>query len=117
MLNQIVLVGRLTQKVELRKDESERNCAKITIAIPRSYKNIDGIYETDFVDCIIWDGIAEKTAEYCFKGDLVGIKGRLQTRTCETEDGQKKKIMEVIAEKVTFLTSKKSEERNEEDGE
>lgn len=107
MLNQIVLVGRLTKKTEIIK-ENEKEKAVITLAIPRSYKNSEGIYETDFVDCILWNSIANTTVEYCKKGDLVGIKGRVQTKPIEI-NGQTKHIMEIVAEKVTFLSSRKEE--------
>lgn len=109
MLNQIVLLGRLVKEVEIEKTESEKSVAKITLAVPRSYKNTEGIYETDFIDCVLWHGVAENTAEYCKKGDLIGIKGRIQTRIIEKED-VKTKVMEVVAEKVTFLSSKRNDE-------
>ena len=118
MLNQIVLVGRLTKKCELGKDENGKSYANITLAIPRSYKNAEGIYETDFVDVNLYNGVAENVNEWVNKGDLLGIKGRLETRPKTNDAGfQNGREMVVIADKVTFLSSKKSEERNEEDGE
>lgn len=102
MLNHTVLVGRLVKELELKELESGKKVCNITLAVPRSFKNAEGEYETDFIDCTLWGNIAESTAEYCHKGDLIGIKGHLQTRTNED-----KKIMEVIAEKVTFLSTKK----------
>ncbi len=110
MLNQIVIVGRLTHDPEIKELEEEKKRMVITIACPRPYKNADGIYETDFVDCILWNGVAENTAEYCHKGDIVGVKGRLQTNIVENEDGTKTKYTDVIAEKITFLSSKKQDE-------
>ena len=109
MLNQIVCVGRLVNDVE-RTEGNGIERATLTLAVPRSYKNEDGIYETDFVDCIVWNPIATNVAEYCHKGDLVGIKGRIQTEIIEDEEGNKKKITNVIAEKVTFLSSKSNNE-------
>lgn len=105
MLNQIVLVGRLVKDPELKETENGKKVSRITLAVPRSYKNQDGEYESDFINCTLWTGIAENTAEYCKKGDLLGVKGRIQTRAYEKDD-EKKFISEVIAEKVTFLTSK-----------
>ena len=105
MLNQIVIVGRLTSNPEVVKSEdggSERS--QITLAVPRSYKNADGEYDTDFVDCILWGGVASNTAEYCKKGDIVGVKGRIQTNNYETPEGEKKKSTQIVAEKVTFLS-------------
>lgn len=101
MLNQIVLVGRLTRDVKV-----ENGKAIISVAIPRSFKNADGAYDTDFVDCIAFDNIASNTAEYCKKGDIVGIKGRIQSTEIE-KFHVKQKIIEIIAEKITFLQSKK----------
>lgn len=83
--------------------------ATISIAIPRSFKNMEGVYETDFIDCIAFDNIAENTKEYCKKGDIVGIKGRIQSRSIEV-DGKNQTTMDIIAEKVTFLSSKKVDE-------
>lgn len=108
MLNQVVLVGRLVRTPELQITESGRKRSLITLAVNRSYKNQDGEYDTDFLDCTLWTGIAENTAEYCKSGDIIGVKGRLQTWLLENEDGSKYKKVEIIAEKVTFLSSSKS---------
>ncbi|MBP3635720.1 MAG: single-stranded DNA-binding protein [Bacilli bacterium] len=108
MLNQIVIVGRLVKDPELKETETGKKVTNITLAVPRSYKNVNGEYDTDFIDCTLWTGVAESTSEYCKKGDLLGVKGRVQTRVYEKEE-EKKYITEVIAEKVTFLTSKKTE--------
>lgn len=108
MLNQIVLVGRLVKKPELRETEEGKKVSNITLAVPRSYKNAEGAYDTDFIDCVLWNGIAENTAEYVQKGDLIGVKGKIQTN--ET-DG--KKYTNVVAEKVTFLSSKRDLDNEE----
>ena len=105
MLNQIVLVGRLVKDPVLKETEQGKKRSFITLAIPRSFKNAEGSYDTDFIDCILWDGIAKNTAEYCKKGDVIGVKGRLQSRKYEM-DNTTKFVIEVIAEKVTFLSSK-----------
>ena len=106
MLNQVVLVGRLISDLEIQETESGKRRTFLTLAVQRSFKNIDGEYDVDFIDIVMWDSIAENTVEYCRKGDVIGIKGRLQASTYETEDGTKKKVTEVIAERVTFLSSK-----------
>ena len=72
MLNQSVLVGRLTSDVVVRETETGKHISTITLAVPRSYKNESGEYETDFIDIVLWNSIAEKTAEYCRKGDMLG---------------------------------------------
>lgn len=116
MVNQIVLVGRIARTPETRTTESGRKMATLTLAVPRNYKNSNGEYDTDFLDCTLWSSVAESTSEYCETGDMIGIKGRLQTRIIETPEGTKRKKTEIIAEKVTFLTSnpkvRKSENEN-----
>lgn len=109
MLNQLVVVGRLVRDPELRKTETGKKVTNITLAVPRSYKNTNGEYETDFIDCTLWSAVAESTSDYCKKGDLLGVRGRLQTRVYE-KDEEKKYATEVVAEKVTFLSSKKADE-------
>ena len=111
MLNQLVLVGRLVKKPELREAENKKKYAYITLAVPRSFKNTNGEYDTDFVDCILWDNAAANTTEYCDKGDIVGVRGRIQTRVVENkEENHNEKLIEVICERVTFLSNKKPEE-------
>lgn len=106
MLNQVVIVGRLVKDPEVKELENGKKVSTITLAVPRSYKNKNGEYETDFLDCTLWEGIASTTAEYCRKGDIIGVKGRLQTRLVENENANYYK-QELIAEKVTFLSSSK----------
>ena len=112
MLNQTVIVGRIVKDPELKQTENGKKVSNLTIAVPRSYKNVDGEYETDFIPCVLWQGIAENVVNYCAKGDLVGIKGRVQAREYTTEDAHHS-VMELVAEKVTFLSSKKPEEADE----
>ena len=109
MLNQIVLVGRLVQDPEIKELENGVKTSYITLAVSRSWKNADGIYETDFIPCLFYKGIAENTAEYCKKGDVIGVKGRVQTK--QEED---KSIIEIVAEKVTFLSNAFRKETEEE---
>ena len=115
MMNQIILVGRVAQPTELHPIENGKNKSDLVLAVPRSYRNIDGEYETDFFDCILWTPIAETTTEYVKVGDVVGVKGRLQTRMIEKEDGSKYKKVEIVAERVTFLSSKSPKEASSED--
>lgn len=110
MLNQIVIAGRLTANPEILENEEGNKISTITVAVPRSYKNVDGTYDTDFIRCTLWNGIAENVKEYCRKGDIVGVKGRLQTSTEKKEDGTKIYKTDVIAEKVSFLSSRKENE-------
>lgn len=105
MENEVILVGRLVQDPEIKELENGVKASYITLAVPRSHKNSDGIYETDFIPVKLWNGVAENTAEYCRKCDLLGIKGRIQTKQEEN-----KNIIEIVAEKVTFLSSRKGTE-------
>ena len=108
MHNLVYLIGRLTEDPVVTKLEDGQETLPFVLAVQRSYKNADGIYEADFIRCVLWNGIASHTAEYCKKGDLVGIKGRLQNRSYEV-DNEKKYISEVIVDKVSFLASKKED--------
>lgn len=108
MHNLVYLIGRLTEDPVVTKLEDGQETCPFVLAVQRSYKNADGIYEADFIRCVLWNAIAAHTAEYCKKGDLVGIKGRLQNRSYEV-DNEKKYISEVIVDKVSFLASKKED--------
>ncbi len=113
MLNQTVIVGRLVRDPELYETEKGNKVTSITLAVPRSYKNANGQYDTDFVPCVLWKGVAENTVQYCKKGDLLGVKGRVQTRDVEIDEDVKRKLVEIVAEKVTFLSSNKKREADE----
>ena len=104
------MVGRLTRNITVNKSDKGVKVATISLAIPRSFKNMEGGYDTDFIDCVVFDNIAENTKEYCEKGDIVGVKGRVQSRTVE-KDGKTEYLMEIIAEKITFLSNKKPEDK------
>ena len=115
MLNQVVLVGRLTDDVEVVKTENGKSYSTITLAVQRSFKNSEGVYESDFIRCKLWNGIAENSSQYCHKGDIVGIKGRIQVDKFEDKENNEDKFMtEIIAEKVTFLSSKKINKEDQE---
>lgn len=112
-MNQVVMVGRIVKNPEVEETENGKKVTNMTIAVTRSYKNADGVYETDFVDCTLWDTVAERTCEYCKQGDIVGIKGRIQSDQYEV-DGEKKKSLRVVADRVTFLSSKSKDTEKEE---
>ena len=104
MLNQVVLVGRIAE--DINDIELNRRVRTLTLAIPRSYKNTEGVYETDFIEIELWNGIASNAVEYCRKGDIVGVKGCLQTRDNK---------MIVLCEKLTFLSCHSNENYKEVD--
>lgn len=100
MLNSITLVGRIAKEIKIQELESGKKVLNVTLAVPRSFKNMNGEYETDLIPCILFNGIAENVESYCKQGDLIGIKGRVQVR---------ENTIEIIAEKVTFLSTKKED--------
>lgn len=112
MVNQIVLVGRIAKTPETRVSENGKKFATLTLAVPRNYKNANGEYDTDFLDCTLWSSVAESTSEYCKTGDMIGVKGRVQSRIVETPDGLRRRKTEIVAERVTFLTSNSSRRDN-----
>lgn len=105
MSNYVMLIGRITSTPEVQDSIDGKKYCIINLAINRSYKNSEGVYETDFIPVRLEGSIATNTAEYCKQGDLVGVKGRLQ----QTMDGR----LQVCAEKITFLASKKLNEISE----
>ena len=109
MVNSVMLVGRLATEVELEKDENGEDIANIVLASPRGHKNKDGIYETDFIDVELHGTIATHTKEYVWKGDIIGVKGTLETYIKKEEDETRIKCYKVVAEKLTWLSSKKTD--------
>lgn len=109
MINKVILVGRLTRDPEIKYLEDGNAVATITLAVNRNFKNSQGEYDTDFLNCTLWKKNAENTANYCKKGSVVGVTGRIQTRNYENKEGTKVYVTEVIAEGVKFLSTKKKE--------
>lgn len=107
MLNQVVVVGRIVEDPVV-KEIDDKKVSNITLAVPRSFKNAEGEYETDFLPVALWNSVAENTAEYCKKGDLVGVKGRMQAKDNK---------LSIVAEKLSFLSSSyvKRDETEEKD--
>lgn len=108
MINQVTLVGRLTKDPELKYTSEGIALTHITLALTRHYKNQNGQIDTDFVQCTLWRKVAENTANYCNKGSVLGITGRIQTRNYENVEGKKVYVTEVIAESVQFLGKKQA---------
>jgi len=106
MLNRIILIGRLTKDVELRYTPNGVAVAKFTLAVDRNYKNQQGEKETDFINTVVWQKQAENCANYLSKGKLAAVDGRLQIRGFDGNDGQRKYVMEVVADTVRFLSPK-----------
>lgn len=94
-MNNICLVGRIVNNPSLEKDDSGRYICDITLAVNRSDKNCEGVYDTDFIKCRLYRNVAETTCEYCRKGDLVGVEGSLSSLLNDN--------VYVIANKVRYL--------------
>lgn len=107
-MNNVCLIGRIANDIEVKELEKSK-VANISVAVQRKYKNEKGEYDTDFINCIIWNDLATNLKEYCKKGDMISLVGRLQTSVYEVE-GTKRKSVDVIAEKITYLQAKKTEE-------
>lgn len=108
MINNVVVVGRLTRAVDLRYTSNGTAYASFTLATDRDFKNQNGERETDFINCVMWRKPAENLANYTKKGSLIGIEGRIQTRNYENEKGQRVYVTEVLAERFRFLESAKT---------
>ena len=108
-MNKIILIGRLTKDVDLRFTESGKAVANFTLAVDRPYKNQKGKQEADFIRIVVWGKLAENCGNHLGKGRLVAVDGRLQIRSYEGQDGDRKYITEVVAETVKFLDRPKEE--------
>lgn len=108
MLNRVVLIGRLTKDPELRYTQSGVAVATFTLAVDRNYKNASGERETDFIPCVTYRQQAELCANYLSKGKLASVDGRVQVRSFEGKDGQRRWVTEVISENVQFLSPKEN---------
>ena len=106
MINNTVLVGRLTKDVELRYTPSNVAVATFTLAVNRTFKNENGEREADFINCVMWRQQAENLANWAKKGALIGITGRIQTRSYDNQQGQRVYVTEVVAETFQLLESK-----------
>lgn len=110
-MNKAVLIGRLTKDIELKSTPSGKSIASFTLAISRTYKNANGEYETDFINCISFGKQAELLSKYTVKGDQLAVEGRIQTRNYENKDKQKVYVTEIAVESISFLQAKKKEEK------
>ena len=119
MLNQIILIGRLTHDPEIRILEDGRKVSYISVAVQRPFKNMDGAYDTDFIKVSVWEGLATAIESYASKGVLIAVKGRVQSWKYDLPDDRKLSMLEVIAERITYLTSSSKNEfkQNEESSE
>ena len=110
MINSICLVGRLTKDPELKYTGNNTAVASFSLAVNRNFKDANGERETDFINCVIWRQSAENLANWAKKGALIGITGRIQTRSYENQQGQRVYVTEVVAENFQMLESRAARE-------
>ena len=110
MINSTVLVGRLTRDPELKYTGNNVAVASFSLAVNRNFKDANGERETDFINCVIWRQQAENLANWAKKGALIGITGRIQTRSYENQQGQRVYVTEVVAENFQMLESRAARE-------
>ena len=110
MINRVVLVGRMTRDPELRRTNTGAAVTSFTLALNRNYNSADG-QQADYINCVVWNKVAENVERYCSKGSLVGVEGRIQTRSYDNSQGQKVYVVEVICDSVQFLETRAARER------
>lgn len=106
MINNVVLVGRMTKEAELRSTPSNIAVATFTLAVNRDFKGENGEREADFINVVLWRQAAENLANWTKKGSLIGVTGRIQTRNYDNQQGQRVYVTEVVAERFQLLESK-----------
>lgn len=116
MINSVCLVGRLTRDPELKYTGNNIAVATFSLAVNRNFKDANGERETDFINCVIWRQQAENLANWAKKGVLIGITGRIQTRSYENQQGQRIYVTEVVAENFQMLESRNSQGNQQNQG-
>ncbi len=106
MINSVVLVGRLTRDVEIRKTQSNLSVTSFSLAVDNRTKDANGNKTTSFINCTAWRQSADFLAKYTHKGSLIGVEGTLQQRSYDRKDGTKASVLEVVVDRVTLLESK-----------
>lgn len=109
-MNKTILIGRLTKDVELRRTASGKAVASFTLAVNKDYRNEQGGYDADFIDCVAFEQKAETISQYVHKGDRFAVLGQLATRSYENKEGRKVKVTEVKVTGFDFLEGKKQAE-------
>lgn len=115
-MNKIMLIGRLTKDPELRYTQSGTAVASFTLAVDRRFSNQSGEREADFINCVAWQKSAEFVANYFHKGKQMALEGRLQVRSYDGNDGQRRWVTEVVAEQIEFVGSKHDSNSNRSSG-
>ena len=105
-MNKVILMGRLTKDVEMRQTPNGVSLARFSIAVTRRFKNSNGEYDADFINCVAWRQTGEFIARYFQKGGMIAIVGSIQTRSWDGNDGKKQYATEVIVDEAYFTGSK-----------
>ena len=111
-MNKAILVGRLTRDPELKSTANGTNVCSFSVAVNRRYKNAEGNYDADFINCTAWRQTAEFVSKYFTKGRMIGVVGSIQTRNYDDKDGKKVYVTEVAADEVHFVESKGDNNNN-----
>ena len=111
MINNVTLIGRLVSPPELKKTPNNVSVLQGTLAVNRNFKNENGDREADFIQFQAWRGTADIIAQYCSKGSLIGLTGRIQTRSYDNQQGQRVYVTEVVAESVELLESRNKQQQ------
>jgi len=112
-MNKVILIGRLTRDPELRYTSSNIPVATFSVAVNRTFTNQNGEREADFINIVVWRKQAENCKNYLNQGSQVAIDGRIQTRTYDDQNGQKRYVTEVVADNIQFLDTKAQREQRE----
>lgn len=104
-------IGRVTKDLELKKTNNGKSFLNFSLAVNRDFKNKDGEYEADFINCQVWDKQAESMATYVGKGSLIGVEGRIQTRSYDNNDGKRVYVTEIVCDRVEFLNYSNASEK------
>ena len=110
MINNAVLIGRVTKDIELKQTQANKSVTQFVLAVNRQFKNANGEHEADFINIVAWGKTAELLAQYAHKGSQIGVVGRIQTRNYENQQGQRVYITEVIADNFQMLESRNQQE-------
>lgn len=113
-MNKVILTGRLTKNIELKYTQNNTAIANYSIAVQRNFKNQDGVYEADFINCVSYGKTAELISNYTKKGDKLLVEGRIQTRSYENDKGDKVRVIEIITDRTEFLQSMTNSTKKEE---
>lgn len=106
MINNVTIIGRTTKDIELRATSSGTNNASFSLAVERNFKNANGEKETDFINCVAWRKTAEIVAQYAPKGSMIGVRGRIQTRNYENNQGVRVYVTEVVADEIQLIDTR-----------